>query len=184
MEVSEEVVIWKFGGKSGNLKSNDHYVNNQGYNLHCRDNNKFLIWERGQLSINLTFSAISQQKFHFSLPDGKEREILTGEPVAMANGGGDPYLRYGKQHVGINLKWVAEPLYEWRIYDATGVDGKHIETGKNYALYNVKVKPQADFLIFLEKYYPKVVNLGWPSSPSLLDTAIQAGRIGRVVVGV
>ncbi|UKT64508.1 hypothetical protein [Pedobacter mucosus] len=178
MKINEEVVMWKFGGRSGNLKSNEHYQNNQGYSLYCKENRQFLIWERGQLSINFNFSNTSQQKFHLSLPDNQEREILTGEPFALGNGGGDPYLRYGKQNFGINLKWVAEPLYEWKIFDASGVAGKPISLSSYYAIYNTKVKPSADFLIFLEKYYPRVVDLGWPSSPSALDTAIKVGKTG------
>ena len=36
MEIPENVLVWKFGGKSGNLKSDNNYLNNQGYNLLCK----------------------------------------------------------------------------------------------------------------------------------------------------
>lgn len=54
-------------------------------------------------SINFDFKSSPQHKFHLHLPDKKEREILTGEPFALANGLGEPYLFYKERLVGINL---------------------------------------------------------------------------------
>ena len=174
MKIPEEVLLWKFGAKSGNLKSENHYINNEGFSLYCKTVKKFLIWKQGMIGINLAYSSATQNKVHFHLPDNKERDILTGEPVSLAIGMGEAFLRYGKQRVGINLRWTSEPGDEWRIYDESGEKGKTIVTGKYYALANIKVKPDPDFLVHLEKHMPKVVDLGWTTSPTWKESWIHA----------
>lgn len=169
MEIPHEVLVWTFGGMDGALRSTNHYQNNMGYNLHCATNNKYLTWQTGMLSINLEYSASPQNKYHFSLPDGSEREIRSGEPVAMAIGGGEAYLYYGEQTVGINLKWAQKPQFEWRIL-GPGDLGEPIQVGSPCALVNVKVRPDPDFMVFLEKHMPKVVDLGWTTSPTWCES--------------
>ena len=177
MKIPDEVLLWKFGNGSGNLRSNNHYQNNQGYNLYCKQNKQYLIWDTGQLSINLAFSSSVQNKYHFQLPDNKERDILTGEPVSFANGMGESFFRYGSQRIGINLKWTSEPLAQWRIFDATGELGKPIAVGGYYAMVNVNVDPAPDFLVYLNKHIPKVVDIGWTTSPSWIESWASAFKI-------
>ena len=166
MKIPKEVLVWKFGNVTNKLKSNNNYENNQGYNLTCATNKQYLIWKKGMLSINLQYSSEVQNKYHFQVPDNKQREILTGEPVAMAIGMGEAFLYYGKQRFGINLKWSTTPLYQWRIYTASGEKNEKIRAGTVCALVNVEVDPDPDFLVFLEKHVPKVIDLGWTTSPT------------------
>ncbi|MDB5297901.1 MAG: hypothetical protein JWO31_3884 [Phycisphaerales bacterium] len=180
MEIPSNVVLWTLGGLAGNLKSTNHYENNKGYHLKCKTNNKYLIWEKGQVSVNLDFDAAPQTKVHFHLPDGKEREILSGEPVAFAIGMGEAYLHYGSQPFGINLKWSTAPVHEWRVFGANGKKGQPIPTGAPCALVNDKVEPDADFLVFMEKHAPKVADLGWTTSPDWLKNLANKAATGVV----
>ena len=107
----------------------------------------------------------------------------------MAIGMGEAFLRYGKQRFGINLKWVSEPLDEWRIFDASGEMGRPISSDSYYALINVKVDPKPDFLVYLDKHMPKVINLGWTSSPTwiesyegVLKTAADYGKLAAALL--
>jgi hypothetical protein len=178
IDVPAEVVVWTFGGLAGNLRSENNYENNQGYSLHCETNGEYLIWEKDQLSVNLGFDSKPQTKVHFHLPDGTEREILSGELVAFGIGGGDAYLYYGQQRFGINLKWSKKPLYQWRILRADGQLDAPISVGTQCTLYNEKVDPDPDFLIHLEKHAPRVVDLGWTSSPDwIMDGLKGAARV-------
>ena len=170
MEIPKEVIVWQFGGIKGNIRSENNYQNNKGYNLFCSTNKKNLIWKRGMVSINFDYSSSPQYKFHLHLPDKRQREILTGETFALANGGGDPYLFYKERKIGINLNWGSKPSFEWRIFTASGKIGEPIPEGTFCALVNLKVSPKPDFLIFLEKHVPKEVDLGWTTSPTWKET--------------
>lgn len=166
--IPTEVVTWKLGGKPGIVRSQNSYQTNTGYNLFSKSNNKYLTYGKQSVGINLVYSASpSDKKIHFVLPDGKEREILTGEPVALGIGGGEAFLRYQNRPVGINLDWSVNPSYEWRIYGASGEKGKPISTEQYIAIGNVNVKPERDFMIFLKR--PAAVDLGWTSSPGWWD---------------
>jgi len=169
MDIPSAVVLWKFGGVGADLTSENNYQNNKGYRLKCTANNKYLIWDKGQLSVNLAFNNEPQHKYHFHLPDGKERVIRSGETVAMGIGLGDSYLYYGHQRFGINLKWSKKPVYQWRIYGADGKAGVPLKTGTTYALLNEAVDPDPDFMIFMDKHVPRVVPLGWTSTEDWLE---------------
>ncbi|MDZ4755080.1 MAG: hypothetical protein SGJ11_11375 [Phycisphaerae bacterium] len=177
MNIPSAVVLWKFGGVGADLRSENNYQNNKGYRLKCTANNKYLVWDKGHLSVNLAFSNEAQHKYHFHLPDGKERVIRSGETVAMAIGSGEAYLYYGHQKIGINLKWSTKPVYQWRIYGADGKAGVPLKTGTTYALLNEAVEPDPDFMIHMNKYLPGIVPLGWTSTKDWLEEL--ANRVAR-----
>lgn len=125
--IPNQVLSWKFGGKSGNVRSQNSYATNTGYNLLCTSNNQYLTWGKQNLGINLIFTTKNtDKKIHFILPDKQERDILTGEPVALGIGGGEAFLRYAERNVGINLEWSSNPSYEWKLFDASGSKGKKL----------------------------------------------------------
>jgi hypothetical protein len=165
IEIPESVKQWKIGTGSANLRSQNTYTNNSGYNLFCQKNGKFLTWDKVPFGINLDFTGdASLKKTHFRLPDGKERDILSGEPVALGIGGGDAYLRYAHRNVGINLEWSKNPVFEWRIFGANGQMGTPIAENSLVAIVNVKVEPSPDFLIYLDR--PRgMADVGWTTSP-------------------
>lgn len=173
-EVPEIVKVWKFGGKDGNIKSQNTYTEGAGYNLFCQTNSKYLTWKKIPIGINLDFvSDASLKKIHFTLPDGKEREILSGELVGFAIGGGDAFLAYSHRTVGINLEWKNKPVYQWRVYGATAELGKPIPTGSLVAIVNDKVEPAPDFMIYVDRP-PKIADVGWTTSPEYFN------KIGNV----
>jgi hypothetical protein len=173
--IPNEVLSWKFGGKSGNVCSQNSYETNTGYSLQCVSNNEYLSWGKQNLGINLVFmSQETDKKIHFVLPDNQERAILTGEAVAFGIGGGDSFLAYAERSVGINLEWRSEPSYEWRLFDASGEKGKLVPTGAQIAMINVNVKPEADFMIYLER---PGADVGWTSSPGWIDRIIEVGGV-------
>jgi len=165
MDIPKEVVVWTFGGLGGNLRSENNYENNKGYHLKCSTNNRYLIWEKGHVGINLDFDSQPQSKFHFSLPDKKERDILCGESVAMAIGGGDAFLHYAKRTFGINLDWAKNPVNQWRIFADGVATGDPIPTGAKCAILNDKVEPDADWLVKFNHHTPGTAELGWTTSP-------------------
>src|SRR5262245_26145363 len=166
IEIPESVKQWKIGTGSANVRSQNRYTTNSGYNLFCQKNGKFLTYKEVPLGINLGFTAdASIKKTHFRLPDGREREILSGELVALGIGGGDAFLRYAHRDVGINLKWSNDPVFEWRIFGANGQLGAPVAQNSLVAIVNVKVEPSPDFFVFLERP-PGIADVGWTTSPN------------------
>ena len=69
LEIPEAVKMWKLGGKAGNIRSQNNYPDNSGYNLFCQSNNKYLTWKKVPLGINLDFIGdAAVKKTHFRLP--------------------------------------------------------------------------------------------------------------------
>lgn len=184
--IPESVLVWKFAGKPGNLRSENHYSttnNGNGYSMRNRQVNKNLTYWKQDLGINIGYQEVNNRpeqeldhKIHFRLPDGKEREILTGESVAFGIGGGDAFLRYTHRTYGINLDWYGipvspeDPSHQWRIYGPTGEKGKPIPTNSWVALLNEKVEPEPDFFIYFSR--PGAASIGWVSSKSLKEQAM------------
>src|SRR4051812_29237139 len=110
-----KVLVWAFGGKTGNLKSQNKYStdhNGNGYNMHCQANNQYLTYEKQNVGLNIGYTkSAGEHKIHIRLPDGKERDILTGESMALGIGGGDAFLKYAHRTIGINLEWAKDPVY-------------------------------------------------------------------------
>jgi hypothetical protein len=166
MEIPKEVVIWSFGGKNGNVKSQNRYTANSGYNLYCSANKEYLTYGKEPMGINIVWAGSgTDKKIHFVLPDKKEREIHTGELVAFGLGGGDAFLYYSHRSLGINLKWSNAPVFEWKIVAADGRKGVPVSEGGTYALVNVKVSPDPDFFIYLDRV-PGQADIGWTTSPN------------------
>jgi hypothetical protein len=170
-DIPENVVVWQFGGKAGNVRSQNEYSTAElgnGYNMLCRTNNQYLTHQKTDVGINLGYTTNqNEHKIRFRLCDGQERDILTGERVALGIGGGDAFLRYAHRTVGINLEWAGDPVCEWLIFDATGEKGKPIPTGSWVAIINEKVEPAADFLVYLDRPggEDNVAHVGWTTSP-------------------
>jgi hypothetical protein len=172
-----QVVIWKFDGKPGNLRAQNHYSpdsGGDGYSMFCQSNGEYLTYKEVPLGINVQFTSdAGLHKTHFKLPDGAEREILTGESVALGIGGGDAFLCYAHRTSGINLKWAAEdPGFQWRLYDLTGEKGKPIATNSFVAIGNVNVEPKPDYLVYLDRL--QAGDIGWTSSPDWKGTITDA----------
>lgn len=164
--VPPSVLVWQFGGKPGNLTAQNQYTLNSGYNMFCQTNNKYLTYGKQPVGFNVVYTTDYRLcKTHFRLPDGQQRPILTGEPVALGIGGGDAFLYYSHRTAGINLKWSGPPKHEWRIYGPTGEQGQPIPTGSPVAVLNVNVEPGPDFLVYLDRH-PGVADIGWTTSPN------------------
>lgn len=174
IEIPGSVRQWKIGGGSAHIRSLNNYTDNHGYSLFCLKNGRFLTYEEVPLGINLGFTGNgSIRKTHFRLPDGREREILSGELVAFGVGGGDAFLRYAHRDIGINLKWSGAPVFEWRIFGANGQLGKPIAENSPVAIVNDKVEPKPDFLIYFDRP-PGMADVGWTTSPGVWDGILNA----------
>lgn len=169
--IPEKVVQWKFSGKPGNLRSQNSYSTaggGNGYSMFCSANNRYLTYEHMNFGINIDYKTDpGEHKGHFVLPDGKEREILSGEKVAFGIGGGDAFLRYAHRTVGINLEWSGKPVFEWMILGDTVEKGKPIPTNSWCSIVNVNVErdggQRGDFLVYLDR--PDGGDIGWVTSP-------------------
>lgn len=175
MEVPEAVKVWKLGGKDGNIKSQNSYSEGKGYNLYCETNSKYLTWEKMPNGINLNYTSNSNlKKIHIQTPDGKEREILSGELIGFAVGGSPAFLNYTHRTFGINLEWQKDPVYQWRIFGANTELGKPIPAGSMVAIANDKVEPAADFLVYVDRP-PTMADVGWTTSPEFFNKIGNAG---------
>jgi hypothetical protein len=165
-QLPPEVVIWQLGGKPTAVKSQNSYATNSGFTLYCSANKEYLTYGKEPLGINLVFAKNgTDKKVHFRLPDGQERQILTGEPVAFGVGGGDAFLRYAVRTTGINLEWSNQPVFEWVFCGQDGQKGIPIDGGHMYAMLNLRVEPDPDFLIYLDRV-PGQADVGWTTSPN------------------
>lgn len=167
MTIPDNVLHWQFSGKSGNIRSQNSYSSNTGYNMFCRANNSYLTWKKRPLGINLDYISDSNvKKTHFRLPDNQEREILTGELFALGIGGGEAFLRYAHRTVGINLKWETSPgsCFQWKMFGPDGQSGKSIAPDTPIAIVNQNVEPAPDFFIYLDRQPGGVADVGWTTS--------------------
>lgn len=172
IEIPEGVKMWKIGRDSANIRSWNSYVDNQGYALHCKKNGKYLTWQKAPIGINLGWTPGSgSNKIHFRLPDGSERDILSGEPVAFGIGGGEAFLKYASRDAGINLTWSAQPVFEWKIFGSNNQTGTPIQENTFVAIVNETVKPNPDFFVFFERP-PGMADVGWTTSPGFWDSAV------------
>ena len=167
MDIPSKVRQWKLGPAGGNVASWNNYQNNNGAYLLNTENNQYLTWKTVPLGINLGYISHQEYKTHFRLPDGTERDILSGEPVALGIGGGEAFLRYAKRTTGINLTWSQSPVFEWRIFGPT--EGAPIPYDAPVAIVNDKVQPTPDFFIRFDRP-PGMADVGWTTSPGFWDT--------------
>jgi hypothetical protein len=163
--VPDSVKVWKIGVDAANVMSWNNYTNNQGYHLFCMTNGKFLTHEKMTFGVNLGFKGAGDNKTHFRLPDNQERQILSGESIALGIGGKPSFLRYKSRDVGINLDWSETPVFEWRIMGPEL--GQPIPENTPVAIINDKVTPDPDFLIYFKRVAG--TDIGWTSSPGFWD---------------
>ena len=167
LQIPEKVKTWKIGPGPGNIQSWNNYTDNNGAYLFCETNGKYLTYKKVPLGINLDFISDSKvYKTHFRLPDGTERDILSGESVALGIGGGEAFLRYADRTAGINLEWSNSPVFEWRLFG--GQSGTPIAYDSLIAIVNDKVEPALDFLVYFDRL-PGMGDVGWTSSPDFWD---------------
>jgi hypothetical protein len=175
LEIPESVKQWTIGSlvnSSANVQSWNNYTDNDGYNLFCQKNGKYLTWKKQPIGINLDFTDdASLCKIHFRLPDGSERGILSGESIAFGIGGGEAFLSYAQRDVGINLKWSKNPVFEWRIFGSNNQIGTPITESSLVAIVNDKVQPNRDFFIYFNRP-PGMADVGWTTSPGFLDSVV------------
>jgi hypothetical protein len=169
IEIPEKVKVWKIGTGTANILSWNNYTNNGGYNLFCQTNGRYLTYLETLLGISLGYTDDpSVQKTHFRLPDGMEREILSGESVAFGIGGGRAFLRYAHRDAGVNLDWSEKPVFEWRIFGSNNQIGTPISENSFVAIINDKVEPSPDFFVYFERP-PGMADVGWTTSPGFMD---------------
>src|SRR5678816_699397 len=173
-QIPPEVAIWQLGGKPTAVKSQNSYATNSGFTLYCSANKKYFTWGKEAVGINLVWAPTgADKKIHFRVPDGQERQILTGEPVAFGVGGGDAFLRYAHRTAGINLDWSKDPVFEWVFCGADGQKGVPIDGGHMYAMLNLRVEPDPDFFIYLDRV-PGQADVGWTTSPNWPGKVVSA----------
>jgi len=176
MNIPEEVLCWKLGGKPGTVRAQRKYETNTGYNQLCKTNNEFLTWGERDFGVNLIWTQNQGlKKTHFRKQDGSDGEILTGETIAFGLGGNPSFLYYGHQTFGINCKWSETPKYEWQLFTASGNKGENIQTGEWITFLNLKVEPDPDFLIHFNRSTP-AINLGWTTSSDWLADFVDKAR--------
>ncbi|MCF2505308.1 hypothetical protein L0663_18090 [Dyadobacter sp. CY107] len=180
--IPNEVLVWEFSGKPGNLKSVKHYQSNQAYSMFCTTNKHYLTWGDQSIGINLVWQKEAKdKKIHFHLPDNTERDIKTGEKLAFAIGGGEAFLYYAERAFGINLKWqedLTNSMCQWRIFGKSGRAGEPIRPGEKYAIINENVKPEPDFLVYLDRIHGQA-DIGWTTSPNRPKNLV--GKISKYV---
>ena len=171
--VPEKVRVWKIGDGQANVRSSNHYTNQKGYNLFCTMNRKYLTYVDVNFGFNAGFKAQGDHKTHFRLPDGKEREILSGERVALGIGGSPSFVKYAHRTVGPNLKYYDQPGddgFQWVIFGADSELGRPIPENSPVALVNAKVEPSPDFLVYFKR--PAGADIGWTTSQGWWDQIV------------
>jgi hypothetical protein len=71
--IPNSVLQWQFAGKSGNIRSQNQYSNNTGYNMFCRANNQYLTWGKVPLGLNMIYTSDpAVKKTHFKPRHGSQ----------------------------------------------------------------------------------------------------------------
>ncbi|QEG33765.1 hypothetical protein [Bythopirellula goksoeyrii] len=140
------------------------------YNLKGLVNKKFLQYEKqgtfGGINLGWTQTAsagtaIDRAQWIFQRPGGPSEQLaplVYGEPIALGwSKGSNPFLKYAKRNVGINLDW-SDAVFEWTILGRT--PGTNVGRGQDVViLYNLKHQmPPMRF------DRTKGGDIGWPDS--------------------
>lgn len=143
----------------------DHRSN---YNLKGSVPRKFLQYEKqgagGGINLGWTDNASAKSadnasRWHFSRKPGATGPILYGESVAIGWGTGkEPFIRYSKRKVGINLDWSRVPAYEWTLLG--GEPQTPVRRGEDWlVIYNLRHNAP---LIYFDRTVGG--DIGWPDS--------------------
>jgi hypothetical protein len=146
----------------------------RSYNLKGLKLRKFLQWEDQTFGINLGWtdnaSAETSRKvsrwFFARHPSNRETgPIVYGETIAIGYGVSPSFVKYAHRDIGVNLKFVGEPAFEWKILG--GQPGQAVRTGRDWViLYNIT---EGQPLIYFKR--DAGGHLGWPDSISWRERA-------------
>jgi hypothetical protein len=189
-KITAELKQWRFGPGRGSLilpertfkSAPERNISLKGLKLR-----KLLQWKHEMFGINLDWSSNAEpetevmlRRWFLARPGDQNKPITYAEPVALANGEGESFLRYRRRTIGINLSWSAEPVYEWKVLG--GTPGQPVRTGDNVAIFNTSVDgtggPNGDFFVYFDR--PAGADIGWTTSPSWLDSL---GELGKELLG-
>jgi hypothetical protein len=168
-QIVDKYKQWMIGANGGGQviphSERDHRSN---YNLKGSVLKKFLQYEKqgAGRGINLGWtddasvkSANKNSKWHFSRKSDATGPILYGESVAIGWGDGqEPFIRYSKRKVGINLDWSRRPVYEWTLLG--GEPQTPVRRGVDWlVIYNLRHNAP---LIYFDRSVGG--DIGWPDS--------------------
>jgi hypothetical protein len=96
-------------------------------------------------------------------------QLRYGEPIAVGYGTDPSFLRYEHRTIGINLGWVRNPVFEWKLLG--GVAGRPVNRGDRLAIHNAKAGSTQvpGVLIYFDRTFGG--NIGWPDSQTWWDQA-------------
>jgi hypothetical protein len=146
----------------------------RSYNLKGLKLKKFLQHEDQTFGMNLGWtdnaSAETSQKvsrwFFARHPSNRETgPIVYGETIAIGYGVSPSFVKYANREFGVNLKFVDQPAYDWKILG--GQPGQAVRTGRDWViLYNIT---EGQPLIYFKRDVG--AHLGWPDSITWRDKA-------------
>jgi hypothetical protein len=176
-QLAESYKQWVFGaGRTGPLIPQNVFSEGAEhlYNLKGTGERKFLQWESQQFGINIgwTDDASSEtarrvSRWFFGRRGGGSGPVRFGESIAIGYGTVPSFLRYEDRTFGINLRWVAEPPYEWTVLG--GVSGSPVNRGDRVALHNAKAGTAQVPGVLLSFDRTVGADLGWPDSKTWWD---------------
>jgi len=160
---------WMIGANgSGPVIPHSERDHRSNFNLKGSVPRKFLQYEKqgagrginiGWTSNASAKTATKSSQWHFSRKPGANGPILYGESVAIGWGDGkQPYIRYSKRKVGINLDWSKRPVYEWTLLG--GEPQTPVRSGEDWlVIYNLRHNAP---LIYFDRSVGG--HIGWPDS--------------------
>lgn len=148
----------------------------RNYNLKNTRTRTFLQYEEQTFGINLGWTddaspqtARRVSRWFFTRPGGAAGQLRYGEPIAVGYGKAPSFLHYEHRTVGINLGWVRDPAFEWKLLG--GVAGRPVNCGDRLAIHNTKAgSAQAPGVLI---YFDRTAggDIGWPDSQTWWDQA-------------
>ena len=146
----------------------------RNYDLKNLLERKFLHWEHQSWGMNIGWTDDASpttdakaSRWFFARPGGTLQQIKYAEPIAIGYGTEPSFLRHQSQTFGVNLAWVKEPAFEWRLLG--GIAGQPVECGDWLAIHNAKAG-SADVPGLLIDFDRSVGgDIGWPDSQTWLE---------------
>jgi hypothetical protein len=141
----------------------------RNYSLKCEDGPQtFLYWKEQTFGFNIEWTerpdAATEQKVRrwFFHKQGSG-PVGYGDLIALGYGESPSFVRYENRTFGINLQWVDDPAFEWKILG--GKIGEPVQTQNQVAIFNTKTieaSPDGEPLIYFDRTVGG--DVGWPSS--------------------